>query len=533
MTFLKSDLDAAGSVIGEAFGKRRGMRAFGIAVCFGLLLLSACGPSVRTFEQTPSFAPDQPTSTQLARAVRNLGDPHNGRSGVRLIGNGEEAFAARLALAAAAEQTIDAQYYLLHNDRTGQVFAWSLLEAADRGVRVRLLLDDMDTEGYDAATAALDSHENIEIRLFNPFWRDQSIVAAGLTDFKRINRRMHNKSMTADNAMSIVGGRNIGDEYFLAKREMNYSDLDLQLAGPVVDEVSTNFDKYWNSKFAVPARAVIGEPEGFSLDEARDRLNEIIGDAQETDYASVIRKARAQNFTKSTLKLDWVPAKMYSDPPSKAAGADNGEQILASQLVHYFDEAESEVGIISAYFVPRKRGTKWLAELEAKGVEVSVVTNSLASNDVKPVYAHYAKDRRELLESGVSLYELRPDADREKRRGVNWGQSQSGLHAKAFMIDERYLFVGSFNWDPRSVNINTEMGILIDSAEFTAKTSEALKKVLERETFSVRLEDDHRISWTETEQNGTRRIYYSEPTGSFWDHFIAGIYAILPIGSQL
>ena len=266
------------------------------------LFLAACGGGDRIFVQNPSFAPEAPTTTKLARAVTDLGDPGDGRSGIRLIGNGEEALAARLALAARAELTIDAQYYLLHNDLTGQIFAWSLLEAADRGVRVRLLLDDMDTAGYDTATAALDSHPNIEIRLFNPFWRDQSIVIAGLTDFSRINRRMHNKSMTADNAMSIVGGRNVGDEYFLAKREMNYSDLDVLAAGPVVDEVSSNFDEYWNSRFAVPARAVIGEPEGFSLDQTRAALDAIIGDARETEYADVVRNAAEQNFTRSTLK---------------------------------------------------------------------------------------------------------------------------------------------------------------------------------------------------------------------------------------
>ena len=226
-------------------------------------------------------------------------------------------------------------------------------------MRVRLLLDDMDTKSYDAVTAALDSHKNIEIRLFNPFWRDQSRLAAGLTDFKRINRRMHNKSLTVDNAMSIVGGRNIGDEYFLAKRELNYSDLDVLVAGPVVGEVSKNFDEYWNSKFAVPARAVVGEPEGFSLAEARDRLDKIIGDARETEYANVVRAAAKRNLTPSTLKLAWVPAKMYSDPPSKAAGEeDNKEEILASQLAKYFADATSKVEIISAYFVPGKRGTE-------------------------------------------------------------------------------------------------------------------------------------------------------------------------------
>ena len=498
-----------------------------------LFLLVGCSAGDRSFEQTPSYAPVPPTSSRLAKAVETLGDPRDGRSGVRLIGGGEEAFAARLALMAAAEISIDAQYYLLHDDLTGQIFAASLLKAADRGVRVRLLLDDMDTKSYDAATWALDSHPNIEIRLFNPFWRDQSLVMAVLTDFRRLNRRMHNKSMTVDNTMSIVGGRNIGDEYFQAKREMNYSDLDVLVAGPVVDQVSSNFDDYWNSKFAVPAIAVVDAPKGFSLDDARDRLNEIIGAARETVYADVVRRAAEQNFTRTTLTLDWVPARLYSDPPSKAAGKGSNGAILASQLTGYFVEAKSKVAIISAYFIPQTRGTAWLTQLEARGVQVSVVTNSLASNDVKPVYAHYAIHRRALLEGGVELYELRPDADSVQRRGINWFQSQSGLHAKAFMIDDRYLFVGSFNWDPRSVNINTEMGILIDSTEFTRSTANALNRVLEKEAFAVRLDEGDRISWTETDPNGTRRIYNSEPTGSTWDHLVAGFFALLPISSQL
>ncbi|WP_233145687.1 phospholipase D-like domain-containing protein, partial [Phaeobacter sp. 22II1-1F12B] len=205
------------------------------AILFLVLLsasFTACSSGPREYSKTPSYAAEPKSNTRLAEVRRKLGDPRDGRSGVKLISNGEEAFAARMLLAATADISLDAQYYLLHNDPTGQLFAWSLLEAADRGVRVRLLLDDMDTSGYDAMTAALDTHENIEIRLFNPFWRDQSLLFAGITDFKRINRRMHNKSMTADNTISIVGGRNIGAEYFLAKEEMNYADLDILVAGP-------------------------------------------------------------------------------------------------------------------------------------------------------------------------------------------------------------------------------------------------------------------------------------------------------------
>ncbi len=501
-------------------------------VCCTLVLV-ACAPKTRTYEKTVTASLPASSSTALGQAANRLGDPKDGRSGVKLISDGEEALVSRLLMAAAAERTIDAQYYLLHNDPTGHLFAASLLRAADRGVRVRLLLDDMDTSSYDAMTAALDDHENIEIRLFNPFWRNQSLLIAGLTDFKRINRRMHNKSMTADNVFTIVGGRNIGAEYFLAREEMNYADLDVLAVGPVVNEVSRSFDAYWNSEFAVPARVVVGEPESFSLSDARDRLNDLVEEAKQTQYGEALRKSAEENFAHGALSLDWVPAKLYADPPSKAAGLENSDQILASQLLPYFENADSEVNIVSAYFVPRNNGVKWMAELESRGVDVKVVTNSLASNDVAPVYAHYAKKRRALLRSGVELYELRPDAYQVQRRGINWAQSRSGLHSKAFAVDDRYLFVGSFNWDPRSVNINTEMGILIDSPTLTIQTMGALDEALPAYTYHVTLERAGQLKWRTRGEDGTILEYDAEPTGSAWDHIVAGFLSILPIGSQL
>ncbi|WP_170524381.1 phospholipase D family protein [Ruegeria arenilitoris] len=510
------------------------MKPWTIMFCaFCTFALVACAPKVRTYEKTNSVSFSARTNSTLGQTATRLGDPKDGRSGVKLISDGEQALVSRLLLAAAAEQSIDAQYYLLHNDPTGHLFAASLLQAADRGVRVRLLLDDMDTSGYDAMTAALDYHENIEIRLFNPFWRDQSLIIAGLTDFKRINRRMHNKSMTADNVFTIVGGRNIGAEYFLAREEMNYADLDVLAAGPVVNEVSHSFDEYWNSEFAVPARVVVGQPEEFSLGQARSRLNELVEAAKQTQYGEALRKSARENFSDGTLSLDWVPAKLYADPPSKAAGLDNSDPILASQLLPYFEGADREVNIVSAYFVPRNNGVKWMTELENRGVDVKVVTNSLASNDVAPVYAHYAKKRRALLRGGVELYELRPDAYQVQRRGINWAQSRSGLHSKAFAVDDRYLFVGSFNWDPRSVNINTEMGILIDSPALTAQTMGALDDALPAYTYHVTLESAGQLKWRTRGENGEILEYDSEPTGSAWDHIVAGFFSILPIGSQL
>ncbi|WP_170418142.1 phospholipase D family protein [Ruegeria atlantica] len=506
--------------------------AFVVYLCC-TLTLAACAPKTRSFDKTVSSSLPARANSTLAQTANRLGDPKDGRSGVRLISDGEQALVSRLLMAAAAERTIDAQYYLLHNDPTGHLFAASLLQAADRGVRVRLLLDDMDTSSYDAMTAALDYHENIEIRLFNPFWRNQNLLIAGLTDFKRINRRMHNKSMTADNSFTIVGGRNIGAEYFLAREDMNYADLDVLAAGPVVNEVSQSFDAYWNSEFAVPARAVVGEPEAFSLPDARNRLNELVDEARQTQYGSALRKSAQESFADGALTLDWVPARLYADPPSKAAGVETSDPILASQLLPYFENADSEVNIVSAYFVPRNNGVRWMTELENRGVDVKVVTNSLGSNDVVPVYAHYAKKRRALLRGGVELYELRPDAYQVRRRGVNWAQSRSGLHSKAFAIDDRYLFVGSFNWDPRSVNINTEMGILIDSPALAIQTLGALDEALPAYTYQVTLERAGQLKWKTRGSGGEILEYESEPTGSAWDHIISGFLGILPIGSQL
>lgn len=506
-----------------------------LALLLGMVaaVLSACGPSVREYEKTATRALAVPQQSLLARRSESLGNPGDGRSGVRMLSDGEEALAARLLLIAGAEQTIDAQYYLLHDDPTGHLFTSSLVRAADRGVRVRLLLDDMDTSSYDPVTAALDLHPNIEIRLFNPFWREQGKALNALTDFVRINRRMHNKSMTFDNVFTIVGGRNIGAEYFLANETTNYRDLDVLATGPVARDVSHVFDEYWNSLYAVPARVVIGEPSDITLPEARDRLKALEDEALQTEFAEALIKSADTKFARDTFSVEWVSAQVYADPVSKTAREHKKEEILAHQLRPYFENAEQEVHIVSAYFVPLNSGVTWLRELEDRGLDVEIVTNSIASNDVPVVYAHYAKKRKALLRAGIELYELRPDSLQREKTGINWEISRSGLHTKAFTIDDRYLFIGSFNLDPRSVSINTEMGIMIDSPEMTARSIGELEAALPRNTYELRLTEEGRIIWLTERDDGVTSLYRQEPVGTVWQHIWAGFLGILPIGSQL
>jgi putative cardiolipin synthase len=465
---------------------------------------------------------------------RRFGNPNDGRSGFYLLPNGSEALAARLLLSDRAEKTIDAQYYLVHDDVAGHLFASQLLKAADRGVRVRLLVDDMDTSGYDAMTSALDTHPNIEIRLFNPFWRQRGKALNAILDFRRINRRMHNKSMTFDNAVTIVGGRNIGTEYFEANENSNYYDLDVMGVGPIASEVSTSFDTYWNSPYAVPSRVVIQRDDArLSTVEARARMERLRAAALQTSYGSALVHRFGQGLAQGSLKLTWAPSRLVADPPEKAAGDLEGLPIVATVMQPYFDRAEKDLFVASAYFVPRKSGEARLAALEARGVDVTILTNSFDSNDVEPVYAHYARSRKPLLTSGVELWELRPNVDRIDRSLLGLGLSQSGLHTKAFIIDRKHFFVGSVNWDPRSVKINTEMGILIESPEMSTKAVKAFKRRLRDTAYEVKLDEHGDLYWLSKQENDTLLLQRSEPADSGLRLFKARILGVLPIGSQL
>ena len=345
---------------------------------------------------------------------------------------------------------------------------------------------------------------------------------------------MHNKSMTFDNQVTIVGGRNIGAEYFAADEESNYDDVDLIGAGPVARDVSLTFDEYWNSPYAVPASAVVRDGDAnLSLDAARDRLSGLVESARRTEYGAALTHGIRNAVDSGRITLDWVPYKVFADPPEKAAGDVDEQEILISEMAPFVRSARHELVVSSAYFVPGPRGTAFLAELAGKGVKVRILTNSLDSTDVEPVHGHYSRYREDLLGAGVELWELRPDNERPDRDWIGLGHSLSGLHTKAFAIDRRYLFVGSFNWDPRSANINTEMGILLDAPALAREAVQGLHEKLPRAAYRLRLDGDGEIEWLARRDDGVWVAYGSEPSESGWRSFRTNVYRILPIGGQL
>ncbi|MCA0993952.1 phospholipase D family protein [Alloyangia pacifica] len=501
-----------------------------LVTCLGLMACTSAPPQV---PKRMSLVQPSSASAPLAQMTRRWQGRSDGMSGVQIVGDGIDALALRIALSDLAQTSIDAQYYLLHNDVSGGLFADALLRAADRGVRVRLLLDDMDTRGYDAATRALETHPNIEIRLYNPFLRSRSKALSALLEFGRINRRMHNKSMSFDGQITIVGGRNIGDEYFSAREDSNYDDLDLLAAGPVVDEVGKSFDGYWNSPYAVPASALITTREDDpDLATTRARLALHAEQSRNTPYGAALA-ARIAQTKRAPRPLEPARATLIADPPEKAAGDLPREATLSGAMLPHIAALEHQFLVVSAYFVPRDSGVALLRGLEERGVEVTVLTNSLDATDVPAVYAHYTRSRPDLLDAGVDLWELRAEKERPDRTLSGLGLSRSALHAKAFVLDEQKLFIGSFNWDPRSVRINSEMGILVESPRLATQAARNFKAMLPEAAFHLRRDDRGGIDWLEHDEGNRWRLYRSAPVLSRTRALTVPILAVLPIGGQL
>ena len=403
---------------------------------------------------------------RLATAIANRVANQSGKTGVLALQDGDDAFAARIMLADAAVSSIDAQYYIWRGDMTGYLMLDALRRAADRGVRVRLLLDDNGISGLDPALAALEAHRNINVRLYNPFiLRRFKILSYGF-DFFRLNRRMHNKSFTVDGLVTILGGRNIGDEYFNIGPATIFVDLDVLAVGAIVPKVSTDFDRYWAAPSVHPIGPIIGPTNGG--DPIGNRLTQFRSHPQFAEYRDALKHSELVSaMTKGDFDLEWTQAILVGDDPIKGRGAVPREDLLATRLRQAVGEVQTNIDIVSPYLVAGATGAKAFASLQNRGVMVRILTNSLEATDVVPVHAGYAKRRRALLRAGITLFELHSRAGMDTRaakKGV-FGSSGASLHAKTFAVDNARIFVGSFNFDPRSIALNTEMGLLIESPQ--------------------------------------------------------------------
>ena len=499
------------------------------------MAVAACGcASLPPLEgRTESRALAASADTRLAKAIAPGIAAHPGKTGIHALPVATDAFAARIALAAAADRSIDAQYYIWHADQTGLLLLEALADAARRGVRVRLLIDDQNTKDLEEALAALGADANMEVRLYNPFAQREVRALGYLHDFARLNRRMHNKSFTADNVASVVGGRNIGNEYFGAGTEVPFKDLDVLAVGAAVREVSDEFDLYWNSASSFPAPWMLGEPKPGAGEAMRARFVANREDPESLKYAEAVRRTpllaamRDQAFA-----LEWTDARVVADDPAKTLDrSERTDLLLLSQMLGK-GEAKKSVDMISPYFVPGEKGAEFLAGLARSGIRVRVLTNSFAATDVSVVHAGYAKRRCELARAGVQLYELKGTAGPE-RESAGSGSKKASLHAKTYAIDRERIFIGSFNFDPRSALLNTEMGLVIASRDLAGRLGKLFDEELGEVAYEIRaLPDGHCVEWIERTPAGEIR-HATEPGTGWGRRAWLGFLQLLPIDWML
>ncbi|MFL1461072.1 phospholipase D family protein [Roseococcus sp. DSY-14] len=450
-----------------------------------------------------------------------------GESRAALVCDNLDAFAMRVRAARAARHTLDLQYYHWHEDVTGTLLLAEVLAAADRGVRVRLLLDDLYVRKAERALATLDAHPCVEVRLYNPFHLRRGGTAGDLLEFLwagwRLNHRMHNKLWVTDGVQVIGGGRNIGDEYFDASSQFNFRDLDLVVAGPAATGALPRFERYWASPWARPIQLVVRHrPSHGDLGSLRRDLQA----AREAPAAGryLGRLAERPQPGGTLVTLDPAVVRFVADPPGK--GKDRRrDPVMLREVSMAMTQARRQVLIVSPYFVPGRRGARSLLALRRRGVEVAVLTNSLAATDVLAVHGGYARYRRRLLRAGVRLHEMKRGG---QQGGSLLGSGRASLHTKAFLVDGEELFVGSYNLDPRSAHLNTEGGCFVRHPELAAALAAEFSRLTATEhSWAVRLEG-HRLSW----RDGGPPLHH-EPDTSLSRRVLARIAGWLPIEAHL
>lgn len=520
-------------------------------------------------------------SSTLTRPLQPDLDAHPGLNGVYLLSDPLDAFATRIQLLQRAALTVDLQYYIWANDTAGRHMLDAVHRAAERGIKVRLLLDDFGCLGADELFSALNMHPRIEIRLFNPLISRRLKWTGYFTNFSRIHRRMHNKAFIVDHQVTIVGGRNIGDIYFDGGEESSFVDLDAFSIGPVARDVSADFDRYWESASSYPAvdflPSLTAERQQQLLAELAERVSEL-----DNRYQQAVQETHLlTDILSGHTQLTWAPVVMVSDDPAKILDKCNKSGMVSQQLALALGEPRQRVTLVSPYLIPMKAGVGLFRDLVAKGVAVSVLTNSYSASDVPLVHIAYSKYRKALLKAGVELFEMRssvrpsvniseeePAPPADKRSGTRFfkgsaakrknrsaqkaprkktgllgskshggkagimGSKRSSLHAKTFAVDSRKLFVGSLNFDPRSTRHNTELGFIIESPDLAMQLEAYFDTVAAETCYKVTLSRSGNLCWMEKSEGQTRR-HPCEPKTTCCSRFLCRCCALLPMDSFL
>ena len=498
------------------------------ALLSGMLLaslLGACGSLPPLADRVPTVALAPQDDSPLLRTARQS-SPDPALSGFRLLPLGSYSLDARLQLIQRARHSLDVQYYVLDNDDTGRLLLSRLADAAKRGVRVRLLVDDLYTTHTDRLLRSMNALPGVQVRLFNPFAaaRSSGLVgrfAGNLLAVRRLNHRMHNKLLVADGAMAVAGGRNIADDYFQRGTQQNFVDLDALMVGPVVGALASTFDQYWNSPVVLPIDAVGASgrdtdnlPAQFlaATADARQAGGPALPEGDALGYGPV-----GEEMDGGRLGLIWGRALVLADPPDKLArDADKAwVDSLAYQALMKIWTADQEVTITSPYLIPGPLGIAAFQALGRKQVKVTVLTNSLAATDEPAVHTGYVRYRPQLIDAGVELYELSPSRTQKNTRLGLFGSSLGRLHAKTAVVDGDKTFIGSMNLDPRSRTQNTELGVFVESPELAREMLRVIKISRTQNAYRVRHNAAGQLQWVAVDDGG-ETVLDTEPESTLW-----------------
>lgn len=499
--------------------------------------LCGCATLPDDLQQIPSQGYQDPEHTALGAFIAETAPQDKTLSGVQLLADPGDAFSARFAIAGLAEKTLDMQYYLWKGDLAGQLLLWRVLEAADRGVRVRFLIDDIFHAGRDQGYALMDTHPNVNVRVFNP------MADRGATRFlnflvykKYLNHRMHNKIFMADNAVAVLGGRNIGNDYFGIDTKANFFDLDVLTVGQGAREAGAAFDEYWNSRHAVPISVLHRKTyTGEDLEAQRKKLRESLLQLDAMPFiVSMEATETLEDLKRWRDQLIWTEAHVVVDPLERFEG--QGESALVEYAQEWVKETDTEFLAESAYLIPSKQGLENMRMLTSRGVRVRLLTNSLMSNNHLTAHSGYMKYRKAMLEAGVELHELRADAALREHFKANRKDSEvpAGIHTKAFVIDGQQALIGSFNFDPRSRDLNSEIGLVVSNTEFAQQVVDEMNQDFHPEnSYRLFLNENGKLRWELTNPDGSITIFKHDPGASIWKRMGARILSWLPIEKEL